>query len=409
MKYIILVGDGMGDFPLKELEGRTPLEAALTPGMDFVAQHGILGLVQTVPQGMEPGSDVANMSLLGYRPESQYTGRGPIEAASLGIQLRPEDVAFRCNLVTLERRDEHLIMADYSAGHISTEEAHKLIEELNNHLASDKLFLHPGKSYRHILVWRGGPEGIKTYPPHDLLGRDIYEAWQVYEEEPVLRDFLIKAMAFLEKHPINQQRRSQGKLPANSLWPWGQGRFPRLEPFKNKWGLSGAVVAAVDLIKGLGVLAGLEIIDVPGATGYLDTNYEGKALAAIDALSEHDFVFVHVEAPDEASHEGALDLKLRAIQDFDRYVVRTVLEEATARLKEYRLLVITDHLTPLSLRTHASKPVPFAIYDSRQTEVKRATGYGESSAKETGLFIPNGEELLKLFLGREPQIELDAK
>ncbi|HHI97645.1 MAG TPA: cofactor-independent phosphoglycerate mutase [Thermodesulfatator atlanticus] len=405
MKYIILVGDGMGDFPLKELNGKTPLEAALTPGMDFIAQHGDLGLVQTIPPGMEPGSDVANMSLLGYRPEEQYTGRGPIEAAALGISLRPEDVAFRCNLVTIKKQEDRYIMYDYSAGHISTEEAHILIKELNEHLASDKLFLHPGKSYRHILVWRGGPEGIKTYPPHDLLGRDIYEAWLVYENEPILRDFLLKAMAFLDKHPINRKRREEGKLPANALWPWGQGRMPRLEPFEEKWGLKGAVVAAVDLIRGLGVLAKLEIIDVPGATGYLDTNYEGKALAAINALKEGaDFVFVHVEAPDEASHEGSLELKIKAIQDFDRYVVRTVLEETTAQIGDHRLMVVTDHYTPLSLRTHASKPVPFAIYDSRNPQVKRATGYHEKSASETGLFFDNGEKLLSHFLEREPRL-----
>ncbi len=408
MKWIILVGDGMGDFPLKELKGRTPLEEALTPGMDFIAQHGILGLVRTIPPGMEPGSDVANLSLLGYRPEEQYTGRGPIEAASLGLSMRPEDVAFRCNLVTLKRQDDRLIMHDYSAGHISTEEAHILIKDLNDHLASDKLFLHPGKSYRHILIWRGGPEGIKTYPPHDLLGRDIYEAWLVYENEPILRDFLIKAMAFLEKHPVNRKRREEGKLPANALWPWGQGRMPRLEPFEEKWGLTGAVVAAVDLIRGLGVLAKLKIIDVPGATGYLDTNYEGKALAAVKALKEGaDFVFVHVEAPDEASHEGSLELKIRAIQDFDRYVVRTVLEEATAQIGDYRLMVVTDHLTPLSLRTHASKPVPFAIYDSRDPEVKRAAGFSEKSAAETGLFFETGERLMSHFLEREPNLPED--
>ncbi len=405
MKYIILVGDGMGDFPLKELGGKTPLEAALTPGMDFIAQHGDLGLVQTIPSGMEPGSDVANMALLGYRPEIQYTGRGPIEAAALGLSLRPEDVAFRCNLVTIKKQDDRYIMFDYSAGHISTEEAHVLINDLNKELANDKLFLHPGKSYRHILVWRGGPEGIKTYPPHDLLGRDIYEAWLVYENEPILRDFLLKAMAFLDKHPINRKRREEGKLPANALWPWGQGRMPRLEPFEEKWGLKGAVIAAVDLIRGLGVLAGLEVIDVPGATGYLDTNYEGKALAAIKALKEGmDFVFVHVEAPDEASHEGSLELKMKAIQDFDRYVVRTVLEETTTKVGEHRLMVVTDHLTPLSLRTHASKPVPFAIYDSRDPEIKRSSGYNEKAAAETKLFFKSGEDLLSHFLERKPQL-----
>ena len=404
MKYIILVGDGMGDFPLKELSGRTPLEVATTPGMDFLVQHGEIGLAQTVPQGMPPGSDVANLSLLGYPPEEKYTGRGPIEAASLRIPMRPEDVAFRCNLVTIKKINNELIMEDYSAGHISTEEARILIEDLNRELSNEKLELFCGKSYRHILLWRGGPEGLRTFPPHDLIGKSIYHAWMAYKVEPILREFLSQAIKVLEKHPVNQKRIKENKPPANALWPWGQGRMPLLEPFSEKWGLSGAVVAAVDLIKGLGVLAGLEIMEVEGATGYLDTNYEGKALTAIEALKEGDFVFLHVEAPDEASHQGSIDLKIKAIQDFDRYVVRTVLEEAAARFKEYRIMVVTDHLTPIPMRTHSSKPVPFAIFDSRHGEIKREEGFSERVAQASGVFIPDGQSLMSRFLQREPRI-----
>ncbi len=404
MKYIVLVGDGMGDFPLKELGGRTPLEVATTPGLDFLAQHGQIGLLQTIPRGFHPGSDVANMSLLGYPPEEKYTGRGPIEAASLGIPMRPEDVAFRCNLVTLKKVGQNIIMEDYSAGHISTEEAKILIEDINRELATNKLELFCGKSYRHILLWRGGPEGIRTFPPHDLLGKNIHHAWLAYREEPLLRDFLVKAIKILEKHPVNQKRVKEGKPPANALWPWGQGRTPLLEPFKEKWGLSGAVIAAVDLIKGLGALAGLEIVEVEGATGYLDTNYEGKAMAAIEALKRHDFVFLHVEAPDEASHQGSIELKIKAIQDFDRYVVRTILEEATANFEEFKILAVTDHLTPIPLRTHSSKPVPFVVFDSRNPEVKRAEGFSERVAQASGVFFERGEELMKEFLEREPVV-----
>ena len=404
MKYIVLVGDGMGDFPLKGLSGRTPLEVATTPGMDFLVQHGEIGLVQTVPHGMPPGSDVANLSLLGYPPEEKYTGRGPIEAASLRIPMRPEDVAFRCNLVTIKKVNNELIMEDYSAGHISTEEARILIEDLNRELSNEKLELFCGKSYRHILLWRGGPEGLRTFPPHDLIGKSIYHAWMAYKVEPILREFLSRAIKILEKHPVNQKRIKENRPPANALWPWGQGRMPLLEPFSEKWGLSGAVVAAVDLIKGLGVLAGLEIMEVEGATGYLDTNYEGKALTAIEALKENDFVFLHVEAPDEASHQGSIDLKIKAIQDFDRYVVRTVLEEAAARFKEYRIMVVTDHLTPIPMRTHSSKPVPFAIFDSRDGEIKREEGFSERVARASGVFIPDGQTLMSRFLQREPRI-----
>ncbi|MFN3921614.1 MAG: cofactor-independent phosphoglycerate mutase, partial [Caldimicrobium sp.] len=326
-KYVVIIGDGMGDFALKELDGKTPLEVAITPGMDFLASYGEIGTCQTIPMGMHPGSDVAIMGLLGYPPEEKYTGRGPIEAAARGILLRPEDVAYRCNLVTLKYEGNNLIMEDYSAGHISTEEAIELINSINHKAATDKIEIFPGVSYRHILLWRGGSGGLHTYPPHDLLGKDVWFAFQSYDEEPYLKEFILKAIEILEKHPINQRRKLENKKPANAIWPWGQGRTPDLEPFEELWGLKGAVISAVDLIKGLAVLAGLEVINVPGATGYIDTNYEGKVDYALSALKDVDFVLIQIEAPDEVSHEGNLELKIKAIDDFDRRVVRYLLQK----------------------------------------------------------------------------------
>lgn len=405
MKYVLLIGDGMGDFPIKELDGKTPLEVAITPGMDFIASYGEIGFCQTIPAGMHPGSDVAIMGLLGYPPEERYTGRGPIEAASRGIILKPEDVAYRCNLVTLKFEEEELIMDDYSAGHISTEEATELIEAINRYAANDKVEIIPGVSYRHILIWRGGSGGLHTYPPHDLLGKNIWFAFQAYEEEPFLKDFILKAIEVLEKHPINQKRKAENKPPANAIWPWGQGRTPHLEPFEEKWGLKGAVISAVDLIKGLGFLAGMEVINVPGATGYLDTNYEGKVEHAVEALKEKDLVLIHVEAPDEVSHEGSLELKIKAINEFDRRVVRYLLEKIIEITDKYRILVCCDHLTPISIRTHSSKPVPFAIFDSTKGKKKsRDIKFCEKEAYRSTLYFKGGPDLLAYFIQRKPKI-----
>ncbi len=405
MKYIMLIGDGMGDFPMKELEGKTPLEVAITPGMDFIASYGEIGACQTVPPGMHPGSDVAIMGLLGYSPEEKYTGRGPIEAASRGIILRPEDVAYRCNLVTLKFEGNDLIMEDYSAGHISTEEAVQLIEAINRYAATDKIEIIPGVSYRHILIWRGGSGGLHTYPPHDLLGKSVWFAFQAYDEEPYLKEFIIKAIEILEKHPINQRRKMENKPPANAIWPWGQGRTPELEPFEERWGLKGAVISAVDLIKGLAVLANMTVIDVPGATGYLDTNYEGKIDYAIEALKDHDFVLIHIEAPDEVSHEGFLELKIKAINEFDRRIVRYLLEKIIEVTDKYRILVCCDHLTPISIRTHSAKPVPVAIFDSvKDKDKKRDIKFCEREAYRSSLFFKSGPELLQYFLQRRPKI-----
>lgn len=404
-KYVMLIGDGMGDFYLKELEGKTPLEVAITPGMDFIASYGEIGACQTIPIGMNPGSDVAIMGLLGYPPEKKYTGRGPIEAAARGIELKPEDVAYRCNLVTLRFDGNDLIMEDYSAGHISTEEAVELINSINLKAATDKIEIIPGVSYRHILLWRGGSGGLHTYPPHDLLGQNVWFAFQSYDEEPYLKEFILKAIEILERHPINQRRKMENKRPANAIWPWGQGRTPDLEPFEEKWGLKGAVISAVDLIKGLAVLSGLEVIEVPGATGYIDTNYEGKVEYALSALKEVDFVLIHVEAPDEASHEGDLALKIRAIDEFDRRVVRYLLERIPEVTNNYRILVCCDHLTPIPIRTHSSKPVPWAIFDSQRDRTKRKdTKFCERNAYQSNLFFSSGPALFEYFIERKPKV-----
>ncbi len=403
MKYILLIGDGMGDFFMKELDGKTPLEVAITPGMDFIASYGEIGSCQTVPSGMHPGSDVAIMGLLGYPPEEKYTGRGPIEAASRNIVMKPEDVAYRCNLVTLKFDGKDLIMEDYSAGHISTEEAIQLIESINRNAGTDKIEIFPGVSYRHILIWKGGSGGLHTYPPHDLLGKSVWFAFKAYEEEPYLKEFILKAIEILEKHPINQKRKFENKPPANAIWPWGQGRMPELEPFEKKWKLKGAAISAVDLIKGLAKLASLTVIEVPGATGYIDTNYEGKVDYAIEALKQHDFVVIHVEAPDEVSHEGSLELKIKAIDDFDRRVVRYLLEKIVTITDKYRILVCCDHLTPVSIRTHSSKPVPFAIFDSTKAKEKKGEiNFCEREAYRSPLFFKSGPELLEYFLQRKP-------
>jgi len=401
-KYILLIGDGMGDFPLKELEGKTPLEVAIKPGMDFLASFGEIGACQTVPPNMHPGSDVAIMGLLGYPPEEKYTGRGPIEAVARGLDLKPEDVAYRCNLVTLRYEGKELIMEDYSAGHISTEEATELINSLNHKIATDKIEIIPGVSYRHILIWRGGSGGIHTYPPHDLIGKNVWFAFQSYDEEPYLKEFILKAISILEKHPINQRRKLENKRPANAIWPWGQGRTPDLEPFEEKYGLKGAAISAVDLIKGLAKLAGLKVLEVPGATGYLDTNYEGKVDYAIEALKEVDFVLIHVEAPDEVSHEGNLELKIKAIDDLDRRVLRYLLERLPEVTDNFRLLVCCDHLTPIPIRTHSIKPVPWVIFDAALHQKKKGDlNFCEKTAYASQNFFKSGPDLLEYFLERK--------
>ncbi|MFH1216251.1 MAG: cofactor-independent phosphoglycerate mutase [Pseudomonadota bacterium] len=399
MKYVILVGDGMGDFPLDELDGRTPMEAARTPAMDFIAQHGILGQVQTVPQGFPPGSDVANLSLLGYRPEEVYSGRSPLEAASLGVDLQENETAFRCNLVNLRHEGDRIIMVDYSGGHVDTSEARELISAINDSISSEKFTLYPGVSYRHLFIYRGNPAGLVTVPPHDYTGQDVTSFWKKYELQPILMEFMKKAGQILEKHSVNKKREKRGKLPANGVWLWGQGKAPKMSTLQENYGITGTLISAVDLLKGIGVYAGMDIINVPGATGYLDTNYQGKVDAALKALNDKDFVLVHVEAPDETGHQGLLQEKIRAIEDFDDKIVRPILD---AMLKEketdFRLVVCMDHLTPLSLKTHAADPVPIALFDSRNPEKKNISCYSEKNGALSSLHFVNGEKFFRFVI-----------
>ncbi len=398
MKYAILIGDGMADYPLDDLNGRTPLAAAKTPNMDYLATHGDLGLVQTIPPGMEPGSDVANLAIMGYDPTIYHTGRAPLEAASLGVELRQDEVAFRCNLVTLRHASNgDIFMEDYSAGHIDSDAARELISSINQTMGNGSRRFYPGVSYRHLLVWQGGQEDWQTYPPHDLSGQSVRQYLSGQGKERPLLELIRSSWPVLAQHPVNQMRRERGQKPATSIWLWGQGRAPQLPTLQERFGLTGAVISAVDLMRGIGIYAGLKPILVPGATGYLDTNYAGKVAAALDALETMDFVYLHVEAPDEASHNGDLQNKLRAIEDFDYRVVGPMLQGLQA-LGPHRLLLLPDHRTPLSLRTHSPEPVPFVLYDSRRRVSGQPRRFNEFAAEHTGLFVPAGKSLLPQLL-----------
>jgi len=409
-KYVILIGDGMADFPVEEIGNKTALQAARTPFMDLLSRLGEFGLVKTIPDELPPGSDVANMALMGYDPQKYYTGRGPLEAAAMGVKMNPEDVAFRCNLVTLGFRDGRVFMDDYSAGHIPTEEALVLINELAQIVKSRSFELFPGVSYRHLLLWRGGPEGLATVPPHDYTGHDVTEAWRVYEEEPLLYEVLKKAINLFHRHPINIKRKEEGKRPANAIWPWGQGRKPVIATIPEQYDLEGSVIAAVDLIKGLGTWAGLSTPKVPGATGFLDTDFHAKARAALDEIRNKDIVVVHVEAPDEAGHMGDIQEKIKAIERFDKEVVGTVFDGLKNMNCTFRLLVVTDHYTPVTIRTHARGPVPFVIYDSLDVKDNPKVSFDEEWAEKSGIVFEDGHRLFPHFIGAEPRyVELDPK
>ena len=397
MKYVILVGDGMGDYPVPELGGKTPLEAAATPHLDELARRGELGLARTIPPGKEPGSDIANLAIMGYDPARYHTGRAPLEAAALGVDLGPEEVAFRCNLVTLRHEGAQLFMEDYAAGHITSEEAKEIIAALEAALGRDGRRFFPGVSYRHLLVWREGDAAWRTYPPHDWTGQEVSHLMSG-DAQP-LWDLIRASWPVLEDQPVNRSRRAPDKKPANSIWLWGQGRSPQMPTLQERFGLSGAVISAVDLIRGIGKYAGLSSILVPGATGFLDTNYAGKVAAALKALQDNDLVLVHVEAPDEAGHSGELPLKLRAIEDFDAKVVGPMIA-GLERLGDFRLLALCDHLTPLALRTHTSEPVPYILFDSR-TPKDLPRPYTEAAAQATGLLLDQGADLLPRLLQKE--------
>lgn len=396
MKYIVLVCDGMSDYPLKELGDRTPLEAARTPNMDFIARHGSLGRVKTIPNGFVPGSDVAQMSIFGYDPNDYYTGRGPLEAANLGVELDENDIAFRCNLITASGET----LRDYSAGHISSKEAGILIKFIDQNLGTERIKFYPGISYRHLMVIkRGAEEGLhktECRPPHDVTGQDILKNFPKGEGSELLITLMQESRKILEKHEINLVRLDLKENPANMIWLWGQGKRPDMDKFKDKYGVEGSVISAVDLIKGLGKLLGLKVINVLGATGYYDTNYEGKAQAAVDTLKDKDFVFVHLEAADEAGHNGDLREKIAAIERFDQIIVGRMLEEYKEK-KNFRIMVLPDHATPVALKTHAADPVPFGIF-GQGVIAKGFLNFSEKEASKAELYFDKGHELMGYFI-----------
>ncbi|HEY3277364.1 MAG TPA: cofactor-independent phosphoglycerate mutase [Syntrophorhabdaceae bacterium] len=392
MKFIVIIGDGMADFPIPELGDKTPLMVARTPHMDRMAREGFCGKVMTIPDGMPPGSDVAGMSIFGYDPGQYYTGRAPIEAAGMSIPMESNDIAFRCNLVHLEVEPGKTVMGDYSGGHITTEEAWRLVDTLNREIGTDRIRFYPGVGYRHIMLWRSGDDSMATTPPHDITGREIGPYMPAGTGAEMVTALMERSRQVLACDPVNREREKAGKLPANSIWLWGQGKKAFLPVFKEKYGLKGATVAAVDLIKGLSCLIGFDTPLVRGATGYLDTDYGAKARKALNLLRDHDIVYIHVEAPDEASHNGNREEKIKAIESIDREVVGKVLEEAGEGV---RFLVLTDHATPLSMKTHFACPVPFAIYEKgSESGAGCAWGYDE----RTGDKVMSGEEMVAYFV-----------
>jgi len=390
MKYAVLLGDGMADLPIPALQGRTPLQAASTPNMDMLAKQGRCGLARTVPDGFSPGSDVANLSVMGYSPQRYYTGRAPLEAAAMGVPLGEEDIAFRCNFVTVEDG----IMTDYSAGHISSEEGRILIEALKSLMPGERLFA--GVSYRNLLVLKAGARAVCT-PPHDISDQPIEGHLPRGQDAGLLVELMQAATPILAKHPVNLKRAAEGKKPANMIWLWGQGPRPAMPTFQELYGLEGAMISAVDLLRGIGKYAGLEVIEVPGATGNIDTNYEGKVEAALRALKRLDYVYLHVEAPDEAGHEGKLEEKIRAIELFDRRVVGPVIDGLRRLGKDWRVLLLPDHATPISIKTHSRDPVPFAIM-GKGIEPDGAERFDEEEAKKGGFGVVEATKLMSMLV-----------
>ncbi len=401
MKYLILLSDGMAGWPLKELHDKTTLEAANTPNMNKLAANGEIGLVATTPEGMEPGSDVTNMGLFGYDPKKYYTGRAPLEALSMGIELGDNDVAFRCNLVNLLHYEGRVYMHDYSAGHITTEEGNRLIKDFNKLLNLENIKFFPGISYRNIMVCYNCPEHIantKLYPPHDIIGKEVKNYLPENWGESEIVWLMTQSQTFFHQHEVNKKRLEQEKLPANSIWLWGQGKKPAIPLFKDKFSISGGVIAAVDLIKGIGVAAGLEIKDIEGATGYIDTNYKGKADGALELLEKHDFIFLHVEAADESGHEGNIENKIKAIEFFDEKIVGYLIDRLASKFGEFKLLITPDHPTPIEKRTHVADPVPFILYSSKNGFSKKGINFSEKEAEKSKIFYNAAYKLTESLL-----------
>lgn len=400
MKYIVILCDGMADEPLEELGGKTPLEAARTANMDRLAEKAEIGMVRTVPDGMAPGSDTANLSVIGYDPKKYYSGRSPLEALSIGAEMGDKDVSFRCNLVTLSEEEESYedrVILDHSSGEIPTEEAAVLLDALKKGLEREGYVFYAGTSYRHLLIQKEG-KVVELTAPHDILTRRIGE---YLPEDRVLREMMVRSYDILKDHPINVQRRKEGKNPANSAWFWGAGTRPALTSFEEKNGVKGAMISAVDLLKGIAVGAGMHNIIVEGANGGLHTNYAGKAQAAVKALTEDgfDFVYVHIEAPDEMGHQGSAENKIKAIEYIDDQVVGPVAEALRAAGTDFRMLILPDHPTPVRVRTHTSDPVPYLLYDSTKAAEGSGT-YSEKTGKQSGKMLEEGYRLIDHLLER---------
>ncbi|MBN2453492.1 MAG: cofactor-independent phosphoglycerate mutase [Candidatus Omnitrophica bacterium] len=394
MKYAILVGDGMSDYPMESLGGKTPLDVAKIPNINDIAGHGIVGLVSTVPSGMKPASDIANLSIMGYDPKEYYTGRGPLEAANLGIELAENEIAFRCNLITANND----ILADYSAGHISERESANIMKFLNEKLGSDKVRFYHGKSYRNLVIIKAKAQAeladlmkVSCFPPHDISGGSISKHMPAGRGAELLQRLMEDSRGILEKNEINKVRVDLKENPANMIWLWGQGTNPNMPAFKGLFNIEGSVISAVDLINGIGRLVGLEVVSVPGATGYYDTNYQGKGEYAVECLKKKDFVFVHVESPDEAGHNGDLREKIKAIENFDKHVVGTVWKYLKTA-GDYRVMVLADHATPVSLKTHTADPAPFAMA-GKDIEKGSFDTYNEANAAASGIRFASGAAL----------------
>lgn len=401
MKYLVVLFDGMADYPVEELGGKTPLEYADTPNIDKLAKTGTVGLIKTVADGLKPGSDVANLSVLGYNPDDSYTGRSPLEAGSIGIDMKETDVSFRANLVTLTDEAEYSdkTILDYCADDISTEDADVLVKYLAEKLDNEEFKLYSGVSYRHCLIWDKGTLDVGTLtPPHDITGKPIKEYVPTHENAQKLYDLMKKSYELLKDHPLNLERVKKGLRPANSIWLWGEGVRANLMNFKKKFGVKASMISAVDLLKGIGKFSGMNVVEVDGVTGYIDTNFEGKAKAAIEEFKNgQDFVYIHVEAPDECGHRNEIDNKPKAISIIDKVILGPVTDYLASTGEDFKVLVTPDHATPLSLKTHTNDPVPFFIYDSRNPKNGVET-FNEKTAKETGLFIEVGHTLMDKFI-----------
>ena len=400
MKYVVVLYDGMADYPVPELDGKTPMMVANKPNFDSLGKRGTVGLVRTVPEGMKPGSDVANMSVMGFDPSIYYTGRSPLEAASIGVDLKDTDVTLRCNIVTLSNEEnyEDKTMVDYCSGDISTAEAREIIKTVEEHFGSNIYKFYSGVSYRHCLVWSNGTTDLGNMtPPHDISGRVVGEYLSKSENAKDLVRMMKESYELLKNHPVNLKRISEGKRPANSIWLWGEGKKPALSAFEDLYGMKGAVVSAVDLLKGIAKCAKMEAPEVEGATGYIDTNFEGKARAGVKALKNGcDYAYLHFEAPDECGHRREPENKVRSIEMIDSRVL-PIIFDGLKDCDDYKIMILPDHPTPIVTATHASDPVPFMIYHKNK-EVKGVDTVNEETAKTTGIFVESGVELMKKFL-----------